>query len=236
MTQIDVTEKRINQYLEAVRSQLSGISREEADTIIADLREHIDTNLQAYGDRPSLQAVETVLAEMDPPESFYPDTDGDTGVVPKVSRLAVVGGILLPFGIIMVILLLVPVSSTTISSIGGAPSPGRPEITWWQWLMRFTILPLGIISPFASTGFGLAAISQIRASKGKLVGKPLALIVAAFYPLLIVDALLVGLLFQAFSIIPDSYPALKEILSVMSIALVAVIDILILWLAWRKIR
>ncbi|HSF79931.1 MAG TPA: hypothetical protein VLA49_01775 [Anaerolineales bacterium] len=236
MTLNDATEIRINQYLEAVRSQLSGVSREEADTIIADLREHIDTNLQTHGNRPSLKAVEAVLADMDPPESFSPEINGGTEVVPRVSRLAVAGAVLLPFGIFMIILLLVPVSSITISSVDGVASPGGPQVAWWQWLLRFTVLPLGFISPFASTGLGLAAISQIRASKGKLVGKPLALIVALFYPLLVLDAILIGLFFLAFSLIPDGYLALKEILSLMSIALVAIIDLLILWLAWSKIR
>ncbi len=238
MTQITAVEKRINEYLEAVRAQLIGLSHEETEMILDDLREHIDTNMRAYGPQPSVKAVEAVLAGMDPPESFSQDGEASTSVVPKVSRLAIVGAILLPFGILMIVLLLVPVGSTTFSSVDGAVTTSKPVVAWWQWLLRFTILPLGMLSPFASTALGVAAISQIRASKGLLVGKPLALIVALFYPLLVLDAIVLAIMYQAYGFLLDGFGflALSEFLALTSIIVVAIIDLLIVLLAWRRIR
>ncbi len=236
MTEIAAIENRINQYLEAVRGNLSGLSRDEVESIIDDLREHIDAAMQANGSQPSLESVEVVLAEMDPPESFAPDIDESTGVVPKVSRTAIIGAGLLPFGILMVVLSLIPLVSATEAIENGVTIIGPPETTWWQWLLRFTILPLGIISPFATTILGLVSISQIRASKGKLVGKPLALIDALFYPILLFDGLLIAFMFVIIANIPDGRLALTEALTLLSYILVIIVDLIIVMIAWLKIR
>jgi len=155
MNEQSIAVKQINQYLNAVREQLTGLSQSEVDSIIDDLREHIDASLQAHGDQPTRENVEAVLAEMDPPESFAPEFDVEVETAPKVSRSAIVGAGLLPFGILMAILLIIPASSTTYSTIEGVTVNNAPQVAWWQWLLRFTILPLGIISPFATTILGL---------------------------------------------------------------------------------
>jgi hypothetical protein len=236
MAELTTIENRINQYLDTVRGQLSRLSRDEADSIIDDLREHIDAAMQAHGDRPTLENVEAVLAEMDPPESFAADLDESTEVVPKVSRSAVIGAVLLPFGILLAILSLMPVSSTASSVVDGVTTSILPATTWWQWLLRITIVPLGIISPFATTILGLVSISQIRASKGKLVGKPLALIDTLFYPLLLLDGLLIGFMFAIIAIIPNGQLALTESLTLLSYILVIIVDFVIVAIAWLKIR
>ena len=226
----------VDQYLNAVREQLSGLSQDEVDSIIDDLREHIDASLQAHGDQPTQENVEAVLSEMDPPEAFAPDSDAKADVAPKVSRTAIIGAILLPFGILMATLFLLPASFTTYSAIDGVTTSNLPETTWWQWLLRFTILPLGIISPFATTILGLVSISQIRASKGNLVGKPLALIDALFYPVLVLDGLLIAFMFFIIANIPDGNLALTEALSLLSYILVIIVDLIIVVIAWLKIR
>jgi hypothetical protein len=228
--------KQINQYLNAVREQLSGLSQSEVDSIIDDLREHIDASLQAHGDQPTRENVEAVLAEMDPPESFAPEFEVEAEAAPKVSRLAIVGAGLLPFGILMAILLLIPASFTTYSTIDGVAVNNAPQVAWWQWLLRFTILPLGIISPFATTILGLISISQIRASKGRLIGKSLSLLDALFYPLLLLDGLLLVLLFGIIARIPDGHLALTGTLPLLSYLLVIIVDLIIVAIAWAKIR
>ena len=236
MNELTAIQTRINQYLDAVREQLSGLSQDEIESIIDDLREHIDTALLAHGEQPTLENVEAVLAEMDAPESFAPDLDETTEVVPKVSRTAILGAVLLPFGILMAIVSLMPVSSATFSAVDGVTTSNLPGTTWWQWLLRLTILPLGIISPFATTILGFISISQIRASKGKLVGKPLALIDALFYPILAFDGLLIAFLFVMIAAIPDGYLALTEGLTMLSFMLVIIINVVICVIAWYKIR
>jgi len=236
MNEQSIAVKQINQYLNAVREQLTGLSQSEVDSIIDDLREHIDASLQAHGDQPTRENVEAVLAEMDPPESFAPEFDVEVETAPKVSRSAIVGAGLLPFGILMAILLIIPASSTTYSTIEGVTVNNAPQVAWWQWLLRFTILPLGIISPFATTILGLISISQIRASKGKLIGKSLALLDALFYPLLLLDGLLLALLFGIIAHIPDGHLPLTGTLPLLSYLLVIIVDLIIVAIAWAKIR
>lgn len=226
----------VNQYLNAVREQLSGLSQDEVDSIVDDLREHIDASLRAHGDQPTRENVEAVLAGMDPPESFAPDFDVKDEVAPKVSRTAIFGAVLLPFGILMVILTIIQVSSATEAVVDGVTIISPPATTWWQWILRFTILPLGIISPFATTILGLISISQIRASKGKQIGKTIALLDALFYPLLILDGLLLALLFGIIAQIPDGNLALTETLTLMSYFLVLIVDLIIVAITWAKIR
>ena len=236
INELTTIENRINQYLDAVRDQLSGLSQDEIESIIDDLREHIDTALLAHGEQPALENVEAVLAEMDAPESFAPDLDETTEVVPKVSRTAILGAVLLPFGILMAIVSLMPVSSATFSAVDGVTTRNLSGTTWWQWLLRLTVLPLGIISPFATTILGFISISQIRASKGKLVGKPLALIDALFYPILVFDGLLIAFLFVMIAAIPDGHLALTEGLTMLSYMLVISINVIICVIAWHNIR
>jgi len=236
MNELTTVESRINQYLDAVREQLSGLTQDEVDSIIDDLRGHIDAAMQAHGDQSTLENVEAVLVEMDPPESFAPDLDETTEVVPKVSRSAIIGAVLLPFGILMAIVSLMPVSSATFSTVDGVTASNLPGTTWWQWLLRLTVLPLGIISPFATTILGFISISQIRASKGKLVGKPLALIDALFYPILVFDGLLIAFMFMIIATIPDGHLALTKSLALLSYILVIIVDLIIVAIAWLKIR
>jgi len=228
MNEPTAIESRINQYLDAVREQISGLSPDEVDNIIDDLRGHIDVALQSRGDQPTLENVEAVLAEMDPPESFAPDLDETTGVVPKVSRTAIIGAVLLPFGILTTILFLIP--GITYSTVDGLTTNKVPPSFWWQWLLLVTILPL------ATTILGLVSISQIRASKGKLMGKPLALVDTLFYPLLVLDGLLIAFMFMIIATITDGHLALTESLALLSYLLVIIVDLIIGVIAWHKIR
>jgi hypothetical protein len=229
-------EKQINHYLDAVREQLAGLSQDEVDSIIDDLREHITARLAAAGDRPTADDVQAVLAAMDPPESFAQGLEGVTGPPARVSRLAIIGAALLPIGIIAGILFLIPVGSASYSVVNGVATAATHKVAWWQWLLRFTVLPLGVISPFATTILGIVSLSQIRASGGRLVGKPLALVDALFYPLLLLDGLLVAALAAIIVTIPGGRLALTESLSLLGLVLVIIIDLVVVTIAWRKVR
>jgi hypothetical protein len=235
MNETAAVEKRINHYLDAVRDQLAGLSDDEVDSIIDDLREHIHARLQALGEPPTVDHVKAVLAEMDPPESFAQDL-GPVAPPARVSRLAIIGAALLPFGVVAGILLLFPVGSTTYSVVDGVARTARPATPWWQWLLRVTVLPLGVISPFATTILGIVSLSQIRASGGRLIGKPLALIDALFYPLLLLDGLLVALLAWIIATVAAGQLALAESLTWLAYVLVIIVDLLIVTMVWRKIR
>ena len=68
------------------------------------------------------------------------------------------------------------------------------------------------------------------------MGKPLALIDALFYPILVFDGLLIAFLFVMIAVIPDGYLALTEGLTMLSYMLVISINGIICEIAWHSIR
>ena len=157
-------------------------------------------------------------------------------LVPKVSRLAIVGAGLLPFGILATLLFLLPASFAIYSTVDSVTANSGSQVAWWQWLLRLTILPLGIISPFATTILGWISLSQIRASNGKLIGKPIALLDALFYPILLLDGVLIALLFLFIARIPEGNLAFTEMITLLTYILVLVVDFVIVAIAWAKVR
>ncbi len=107
---------------------------------------------------------------------------------PRLSRLALLGAIWAPLFFITALLyfLRMPVE------VRGTDSP-PPDPEWWQWALRFTLLPLGVLAPFGTTLLGAVAIAQIKRSNGKLYGLRLAAADALLFPLLVV-LLLVGVI------------------------------------------
>ena len=68
------------------------------------------------------------------------------------------------------------------------------------------------------------------------MGKPLALIDALFYPILVFDGLLIAFLFVMIAAIPDGHLALTEGLTMLSYMLVISINVIICVIAWHNIR
>ena len=62
------------------------------------------------------------------------------------------------------------------SSGNQPPGPG-----WWQSVVIFTILPLGLLAPFGTTALGAVAIAQIRHSAGCLYGLALRAVQRAVF-------------------------------------------------------
>jgi tRNA A-37 threonylcarbamoyl transferase component Bud32 len=106
---------------------------------------------------------------------------------PRFSRTAIVGAAWSPLFFIAAVLFLT-VSTRVV--VGPGNLPLGPA--WWQVLLSFTLLPLGLTAPFGTTILGTVAISQIRQSRGRLYGLGLAVFDALFFPLLLLDALIIG--------------------------------------------
>jgi hypothetical protein len=221
MNNANLAGERINKYLSDVASHLTSLSEDEKGEILSSVRAHIDNELQMRGEgEPTLEDVEEVLLGMDPPASYMesaPSLSADQPQIRKLSRLAIIGAILLPFGSFL-ILLFVPLSASTTST-----SPST-----WQIVLRFTLLPLAVIAPFASTALGLISISQIRNSNGAIYGLPLAVFVSLFYPIIILDLFLffigwtfLGSIFES-SLIPLAW-----------LFIILLIDYLIIRYTWR---
>ena len=144
-----------------------------------------------------------------PPANSSPDR--------HISRLALIGAILLPFGF-LIILFFIPLSIST--------TPASPSTT--QILLRFTLLPLSVVAPFASTALGFISISQIRKPNGTSYGLPLAVFVSLFSPIIVLDLILI--------IIGWTFLGSIEGLSIIPLAwlfIILVIDYLIIRLTWR---
>lgn len=114
----------------------------------------------------------------------------DGALSPRYSRQALVGGFWAATFFVNAFLVLFTVTASTVVEAGEVPAPPVPQREWWQWLLMFTILPLGLTAPFGTTILGFAAISSIRHSRGRLIGLPLAVADALFFPLLLLDVVL----------------------------------------------
>lgn len=101
-------------------------------------------------------------------------------ITPRFSRMAIIGICWAPCFIIMFILSMGVTVVTT----------GHHETSWLQYLVRFTVFPLGLTAPFGTTILGWMAVSKIRRSEGKLYGLWLAVLDGLLYPLLLLVALI----------------------------------------------
>jgi hypothetical protein len=217
-------ENRINQYLGEIKSHLGFLSEDEIEEILVSVRSHINDELAVQGQgQPTLEMVETVLEQMDSPESYaqgFADWKMDDLKSKRIPWQAILAAILLPSGII---------AAFMIFAI--SPSSGNASPTFFQWLLRVIVLPLAILSPFACTTLGLVGISQIRNSKGEVIGLPLAFFVAIFYPVIIPNFVLFWIIASAFS--AEEY---WNILLFVFILVILVLDFVIVKSAWKAVR
>ena len=141
----------------------------------------------------------------------------DTSPERRISRLAIIGALLIPIGFFTV-LLFFPLSRST--------TPTSPSN--WQIILRFTLLPLSVVAPIASTALGFISTSRIRNSHGTIYGLPLAVFVSLFYPIIVLDLILIFIGWTLLGTI--------EGLSIIPLAwffLILLIDYLIIRFAWR---
>lgn len=103
----------------------------------------------------------------------------------RFSRTAIVGACWAPL-ILFAYVMWFSVSVSVRLSPGEEP----PGPAWWQYLMMFTLLPLGLTSPFGTTILGWISVSQIRRSAGKLHGMWLAVLDGLLFPLLALTGLI----------------------------------------------
>jgi len=194
--------KRIDAYLDAIDRVLAGagMSRSERRNVTDDVETQIQEMLAARGSAqpPAIADVEAVLSQLDPPEAYaspertvtdaMPAADATPPcgalVHPRLSRTAMVGALWAPFFFVAW------VSIRMARSVVVAPGEAPPGPTLWQYLALIAVGGLGLTAPFGTTALGIAAISQIRNSGGRLYGLALAVFDALLYPLLALDVLI----------------------------------------------
>jgi hypothetical protein len=107
---------------------------------------------------------------------------------------------------------------------------GGGVATSQAWLAGLLILAMGVAPPLVTTILGLVAIGQIRASRGRLYGLPLAVADALLYPLLAID-LLLGV-FWSFALPHDGAVNWRGVV-VLTVITSAIIDVWLVRLCWR---
>lgn len=138
-------------------------------------------------------------------------------------------------------------TTETTTEPGIAKDAGRPRgPEWWQWVLIVTLFPLGLTAPFGTTILGVLATNDIRRSRGRLTGMPLALADSLLYPLLLLDGVVVGLFwllclvaYEAFG--PGTPMSARAewlciaITTLLSVPACAYIDFRFVRTAWRKV-
>lgn len=218
------SEESINQYLEAVKRNLNALPEDQQREILDDLRSQIYSRLENRGPGlPTQEEVETVLEEMDSPDSFPTASvrlSSPEPVERHISRRAIIGLIIIILGLL---------SAWIATSLNARINPTLAAA--WQINLQYILLFVGILAPFVSTALGVWSILEIRTSGGRTSGMPLAFFVSLFYPILVGDLILfyIGAYifrdFEEYSVIPLIW-----------LVLVLGLDYFIIRTIWRRVR
>jgi len=136
-----------------------------------------------------------VSAQKSPPPEGWPQAG--VGVPARLSRTAVIGACWAPLFFMVFV--------GMFWALKGVPAGEYHGPAWWQQLLAFTLLPLGVAAPFGATILGWIAVAQIRRSEGRLYGLGLALFDGLLFPLLALDWLLAWVCLTAARSFVDFY-------------------------------
>jgi hypothetical protein len=157
----------------------------------------------------------------------------------RFSRKAIVGICWAPMFLIAWLFWFI--SNTLVQYPADAPPPA-PSTAWWQIALSVTVLPLGITAPFGTTILGWLAVGDIRRSRGRIGGLPLALFDGLFFPLVALDVLLylgVANTIQWWAVSMAEGPLRNPppaVVAFIALAVCAWVDFLIVRRVWRAVR
>ncbi len=160
-----------------------------------------------------------------------------TNQAPRFSRTAIVGAAwigICPVGVFLVPALLKLSAASPNASIASVRN-------WSQSLLQFplwALLLLGYLAPLGTTILGWVAASQIRRSTGKLHGMWLAILDGLLFPLLLLDAVLLGSAIGAYqSVIGQTLPMMiNPFWFVVMLLVPLAIDYVIIRRVWRAVN
>jgi hypothetical protein len=116
---------------------------------------------------------------------------------PQLSKAALWGALMVPLFLLAVICFALSMV-TFVTPVARYESGGQATVARPMWIGMIVLIPLaviqlfGFLSPFLTTILGVVAISNIRHSRGKLYGLPLAVFDALLFPLMLLDLVLFG--------------------------------------------
>jgi hypothetical protein len=154
-------QRKVQDFLDRVAAHLGAMPDDEKRELLADLESHIHEALEARlsGRTPTLQDLDAVLAEMDPPESYgepvaadKPAVPGDQTATSARTGLGIVA-LCISLGSLVVAMLLATLAYILALGTGGL-------LAWIPVFLflagQLTALVLGILS--WSSPFGKAAV------------------------------------------------------------------------------
>jgi serine/threonine protein kinase len=162
---------------------------------------------------------------------------------PRLSQAAVWGAVLAPLFFVALVVLGAAVVPVSVQRSGDAPA-GPSMLLKLLLIPLFLLEIIGLLAPFATTILGAISISQIRHSRGRLYGMPLAVFDALVFPLLLLDAVLIGVGTLAFSVALQfvlkapagtnlSWMGMFLLVVLLLVPLVALLDLYLVRLTWR---
>lgn len=234
----------IDEYLDAVDRALAdaGRDRSERRNVTDDVEAQILDMLAARaGNSPTRADAEALLAELDSPEAYAAESQAETPGPPiegRFSRAAIIGAAWAPFCFVFLWTLLF---ADRVQVVSGNETPPPPAFHWWQWVLLFTVVPLGATAPFGTTILGIVSISQIRQSAGRLYGLGLAMLDALLFPLLALDIVICYVVYGIVSAISkaSSTDRLTDtkllVITAITILICVVVDVVIAVCTWRAL-
>lgn len=135
---------------------------------------------------------------------------------PTVSRYAIAGAVLLPFGF------------TLLLAIPSLSDPASSSISSWPISLRYLLLALGCLAVIAPTLLGFLALGQIRNSGGSIYGTPLAVALGLFYPIILLDLVLFIIGWSQLATISQS-----SLVPLAWLVAVIIVDYLLIRYTWR---
>lgn len=187
--------------------------------------------------------VETIVGSASVPPAASGGTKRMAAPVssaPAFSRTAIAGAFWAPMFLLIFLAVMFWLQPVAVRQPGQLAS--EPEISWWQWLFRFTLLPLGLAAPFGTTILGWVAVSQIRHSAGRLYGLGLAVFDGLLFPLLALDGLIGGFIYGVVYVVgrflvpsPGEFLTYRGLMTMIVLCLTVLVPILVGVLIIRRV-
>jgi hypothetical protein len=126
----------------------------------------------------------------------------------KVSRFAIAGAVLFPFGFLMLLLFIPTIMPAAIHAL---------------------LIAIGVIAIITSTALGVLSIRQIRRSSRAIYGMRLAVFLSLFFPIIVLDLLLFILGWSVFGRIATS-----SLVPLGWLVVVILLDYLVVRITWNR--
>jgi hypothetical protein len=196
--------RRIDGHLDAIEQVLfaSGMLRGERRTIVDEVETQIHEMLAARPGQEPAEAVAAILSQLDPPSAYAPESAAAPTNATKLPQA----------GPASIRKTLWTRWQSWWSPPSDAPRISRPALVAaaWAGLAAFLFLAafaergpglflalffaVGLTAPIGVTALGFWAVRRIRRSGGRETGLPLALVETFFFPIVLANLALIGLL------------------------------------------